>query len=158
MWRFVVVALVVEASSKSEENIWCVHVFVVVVPNTSESVPVVVMGPPVIGYVVVILVTVPEPPTAGVEVAISNPFGSTARNVPAGVPSEVSHTELVAVNCDVPAFPKFCRAVHQCVAESEGDGSGAGARSGYVARKGRDVVSCGLFAVEGRPVCGREAA
>ena len=101
--------------AKSEENIWCVQLLVVVVPNARESVPVVVMGPPVIGYVVAILVTVPEPPTAGVEVAISNPFGSTARNVPAGVPSEVNHTELVAVNCDVLAFPKFCCAVHQCV-------------------------------------------
>ena len=101
--------------AKSDEKSWWVHVFVVVVPNASESVPVVVMGPPVIGYVVAILVTVPEPPTAGVVVAITNPFGSTARNVPAGVPSEVNHTELVAVNCDVLAFPKFCCAVHQCV-------------------------------------------
>ena len=39
MWRFVVVALVVEAfDAKSDENIWCAQVLVVVVPNASEIV------------------------------------------------------------------------------------------------------------------------
>ena len=53
--------------------------------------------------------TAPE----GDEVAISLPFGSTARSVPAGVPREVNHTEEVAVSSDVEALVKSCVAVHQ---------------------------------------------
>ena len=52
-------------------------------------------------------------PPAEVVVAIRRPLGSTARMVPAGVPSDVNHTEEVAVNWEVEATVRFWRPVHQ---------------------------------------------
>ena len=62
-----------------------------------------------IGYVAVTDVT----PPAEVVVAMIFPSGSTARIVPAGVASEVSHTELVAVRSEVEAFVNLLTPLHQ---------------------------------------------
>lgn len=82
---------VVEAAVLTCPNVW-----------SSWIVPVVVIVPPVMPFVVATLVT-PELP-AGVVVAITDPWGLTARKVPAGTPSEVMAKAVVVA---LPVMVRF---------------------------------------------------
>ena len=100
------VASVDEAFAK-----FCSALHVLLFERSVEDAAVMVKVPPAVMAVVLIVARVPVRRLVPMElVETRSPFWSVDNKA---LVKEVNHTLLVAVNCDVDAFVKFCVAVHQ---------------------------------------------